>query len=110
MRKATLVVSGVLVMLSAVSQSQAQSNPPSGTTWTTGMQQYVQTEWQDAQNGTDGGFWQWFCGFMPAACPGQPGGPGPQSLPEPGPLTVFAAGLGLLGIAACRRRMRRLRA
>ncbi len=106
MRKPTLVVSAVVLLLSALSQADAQPSRGSDIAWTTGMQQYVQDELQDARDGSDGGFWRWFCGFVPAACPGHPGGPGPQDVPEPETLTVFAAGLGLLGFAAYRRRAR----
>jgi hypothetical protein len=76
-RKPTLAVSGVLVMLSALSQADAQTTPGSYVTWTTGMQQYVRSELQDTHN-----------------------------VPEPETLSVFAVGLGLLGFATYRRRAR----
>ena len=43
-RKPTLVACGVPLMLAALSQADAQTNPGSDVTWTTGMQQYVQNE------------------------------------------------------------------
>jgi len=106
LRKPTLVVSGVLLMLSVLSAADAHASSGNDVSWTPAMTQYVEHELQDAQNGSDGGFWRWFCAFAPAACPGHPGGPGPQDVPEPATLTVFAAGLGLLGLAAYRRRVR----
>jgi PEP-CTERM motif len=107
-RKSTLLAGALFVAISGTSLADAPGGGSSDITWTPQMANYVQNELQDAANGSDGGFWQQFCHYFPGACPGTPGGPGPQNVPEPGTLALFTAGLGLMGVSVYRRRTRHI--